>query len=232
MIPYIRLLAVGLVAASAAGCTMPMSNGEDEAITPTARFPITVEPQVVTMAIMVDDGMQRLAPGESDRIRAFAERWKVRGQGMINAATPVGSENRSSARAALDEVKRILHKSGVESDAIHASSYRADNNGQAPITLSFVTLAASAQDCGMDWSENLGWSPRNTPWPEFGCTTQHNFAAVVANPRDLLEPRSSDSVDNGRRSKVLDNYRQGVPTGAQETNQDSGNVSNIPTASQ
>lgn len=232
MIPYVRLLAVGLVAASAAGCTMPMSNGEEQGITPTARFPITVEPQVVTMAIMVDDGMQRLAPGESDRVRAFAERWKARGQGMINAAAPVGGENRAAARAGLEEVKRVLRASGVESRAIHMSSYRADNDGVAPITLSFVTLAATAQDCGMDWSENLGWTPRNTPWPEFGCTTQHNFAAVIANPRDMLEPRSSDPADNARRSKILENHRNGTTTAAQKTNDDSGNVSNLPSASQ
>jgi pilus assembly protein CpaD len=232
MIPYVRLLAVGILAASAAGCTMPMSNGEEEGITPTARFPITVEPQVVTMAVTVDQGMQRLAPGESDRVRAFAERWKTRGQGMINAATPVGGDDREAALASLDEIKRILRGSGIEPGAVNFSSYRADNDHHAPITLSFVTLSASAQDCGVDWSENLGWSPRNTPWPEFGCTTQHNFAAVIANPRDLIEPRSSDPADDGRRSQILDNYRKGTVTAAQKTQDDSGNVSNIPTASQ
>jgi len=232
MIPYFRLLAVGMVALSATACTMPMSNGEEESFSPTSRFPITVEPQVVTMAISVDDGMQRLAPGETDRVRAFAERWKARGEGMINAATPVGSANRSAALAGLDEVKRILRASGVEPNAVNISSYRADNDTHAPITLSFVTLSATAQDCGMDWSENLGYSPRNTPWPEFGCTTQHNFAAVVANPRDLLEPHSPDLQDNARRSQVLDNYRKGTLTAAQKSQDDSGTVSNISTGSQ
>lgn len=232
MIPYVRLLAIGMVAASAAGCTVPMTNGEEQSITPTANFPITVEPQVVTMAVAVDEGLQRLAPGERERVRAFAERWKTRGQGMINAATPVGSDNRSAALAGLDEVKRILRHAGVDSAAVNVSSYRADNNHSAPITLSFVTLQATAQDCGGDWSENLGSSPRNMPWPEFGCTTQHNFAALVANPRDLLEPRSSDPADDARRSKILDNYRNGSTTAAQKTQDDSGNVSNLPTASQ
>jgi pilus assembly protein CpaD len=232
MISYVRLLAVGILAASAAGCTMPLSNGEEEGITPTANYPITVEPQVVTMAVMVDDGMQRLAPGEAERVRAFAERWKMRGEGMINAATPVGAENRSAALASLDEIKRILYGAGIEPNAVNISSYRADNTHRAPITLSFVTLSASASDCGMDWSENLGWSPRNMPWPEFGCTTQHNFAAVVANPRDLIEPRTSEPSDNARRSQILDNYRKGTVTAAQKTQDDSGNVSALPTASQ
>ena len=232
MIPYMRLLAVGMVAASAAGCSMPLSNGEDQGITPTANFPITVEPHVVTMAVMVDAGMQRLAPGESDRVRAFAERWKMRGQGMINAATPVGTNNRAAALASLDEIKHILRSSGIEPGAVNISSYRADNDRRAPITLSFVTLSASAQDCGMNWSENLGWSPRNTPWPGFGCTTQHNFAAVVANPRDLIEPRTSEPADGARRSQILDSYRKGTVTAAQKTQDDSGTVAAIQTGSQ
>ena len=232
MIRYVRLLALGMVAACAAGCTMPMANGEDQAFSLKDRYPITVEPQVVTMAIAVDDGMQRLAPGESDRVRAFAERWKSRGQGMINAAAPVGSPNRAAAMAGLDEIKSILRASGVQSGAVNISSYRADNDARAPITLSFVTLTATAGDCGFDWSQNLGWTPRNEAWPEFGCSTRRNFAAVIADPRDLIEPRAMGPADNARRSQVLDNHRKGIITQAQKNTDDSGNVSTMPSASQ
>jgi hypothetical protein len=72
MIRYVRLMALTLVAASAAGCTMPLTNGEEEAMAPISHFPIAVEPQVVTMTVGVDQGMQRLAPGESERVQAFA----------------------------------------------------------------------------------------------------------------------------------------------------------------
>jgi len=227
MIRYVRLIALGMVAVGAAGCSMPMTNGEEQAVSPTEHYPIVVEPQVVTMAVAVDDGMQRLAPGETERVRAFAERWKARGQGMINAATPAGSSNRAAAMAGLDEVKHILRSSGVDSSAVTVSSYRAENDPRAPITLSFVTLAASAADCGADWSKNLAFNPRNMPWPDFGCSSQHNFAALVADPRDLLEPRTSDPSDDMRRSQVLDKYRQGQPTETIRTTNDTGNVSTV-----
>ncbi len=227
MIRYVRLFALGMVAVCAAGCSMPMSNGEEESISPTQRYPIAVEPQVVTMTVAVDDGMQRLAPGESERVRAFAERWKARGQGMINAAAPAGSPNRAAAMAGLDEVKQILRSSGVDSSAVTVSSYRADNDPRAPITKSFVTLAASTVECGANWSKNLAFNPRNTPWPDFGCSSQHNFAALVADPRDLIEPHTSDPSDNMRRSQVLDKYRQGQPTETVRTTNDTGNVSNV-----
>jgi pilus assembly protein CpaD len=226
MTSFLRLLALGMVAVSAAACTVPMSNGEDQALSPTDRYPITVEPQIATMSVAVDDGMQRLAPGEADRIRAFAERWKARGQGMITAAAPSGSANRSAAMKALDEVEDILERAGVPSKAIDVTSYRADDD-RASIALSFMTLAASAADCGVDWSENLGWTPRNTPWPDFGCSTQHNLAALVADPRDLIEPRASSPADAARRSQVLENYRKGVVTQSQRNADDTGNVSNV-----
>jgi pilus assembly protein CpaD len=227
MIRIMRLLALGVVAVGAAGCATPLVNGGGQSLSPQERFPITVEPQVVTMAVSVDDGMQRLAPGESDRVRAFAERWKARGQGMINAAAPVGSSNRAAAKAGLDEVKRILRAAGVQTAAVNVSSYRADNDPRAPITLSFVTLAATAAECGVDWSENLGWTPRNMPWPDFGCTSQHNFAAMVADPRDLIEPRTSDPADAARRSQVLDNHRKGIVTQSQRNADDTGIVSTV-----
>ncbi|NJN37124.1 MAG: hypothetical protein HC794_08815 [Nitrospiraceae bacterium] len=54
-----------------------------------------------------------------------------------------------------------------------------------------MTYVATAAECGSNWTENLAFAPRNLPWPEFGCSTQHNFAAIVANPRDLIEPLTS-----------------------------------------
>lgn len=227
MTPIIRLLALGMVTACAAGCTTPMTNGEEQSLAPTDRYPITVEPQVVTMAVAVDGGLQRLAPGESERVRAFAESWKARGQGMINAATPDGVADHGASMAALDEVRHILHASGVQPRAVNVTSYRAGDDRRAPITLSFVTLAASTAECGVDWSENLAWSPRNMPWPDFGCSSQHNFAALVADPRDIVEPRTQDPADNQRRAKVLDNHRLGVLTQSQHNSDDSGTVSSV-----
>ena len=227
MIRYVRLIVLGVVAAGAAGCTMPMTNSEEQAVSPSDRFPITVEPEVVTMSVAIDDGMQRLAPGESDRIRAFAERWKSRGEGMINASAPAGSQNRGAAMASLEEVKRILRSSGVTPRAVSVSSYRAENDPRAPITLSFVTLQATAGECGRDWSQNLASTPRNMPWPDFGCSTQHNFAALVADPRDFIEPRTSAAGDDLRRSQVLDNFRKGMPTQSQKSPDDSGAVSTV-----
>ena len=52
----------------------------------------------------------------------------------------------------------------------------------------------------------------NKNYFNFGCASQQNLAAQIADPRDLLSPRGVDSIDAGRRTTVLDNYRRGEPT--------------------
>ena len=223
-----RIILLGLIAASAAGCASPAENGQVNLSDSRSNFPIKVEPQVATLTVQVDRDGQGIMRGDDDRIIAFAEQWKARGHGLLSIAAPGGTANQSAAKSAVNDVHRILAANGVNKSSVRMSVYRgAANDVGAPITLSFITDVASAADCGKDWSENIGFSPRNLPWPEFGCSTQHNFAASLDDPRDLVAPRASDSADASRRATVLQKYRQGVSTQTTATEADSGKVSNI-----
>ena len=226
---FIRFIVLGLVGATAAACMQPAHNLPEHGFDMQRRFPVSVEPEVATLVVQVDEGLQSLVRGEHDRIRAFAERWKVRGHGVLNASSPTGASNQAAAAMALDEIKAVLTASGIADNSVQYTSYRAaEGDSKAPITLSFVSYVASAPDCGKDWTENLGWTPRNQPWPEFGCSTQRNLAAAVSDPRDLIEPRAIDTADANRRSTVIEKYRAGQPTAATTAGDtDSGRVSTV-----
>jgi len=85
------------------------------------------------------------------------------------------------------------------------------------VRLSYIRYQAHAEACG-DWSVNLASTSANHRSPNFGCATQHNLAAMVADPRDLLAPDSSvGQPDAQRRLTVLDKYRKGDPTPAAKT---------------
>ena len=225
----IRFLVLGLVGAAATACTQPAVNGPDHGFDMQRQFPISVEPEVATLVIQVDDGLQTLARGEHERVRAFAERWKARGHGVLNASLPTGASNQAAASAALAEVKSVLSESGVVEPSVQFTSYRAaEGDTKAPITLSFISYVASSPECGKNWTENMGWTVKNQTWPEFGCSTQHNFAASVSDPRDLIEPRAMDAADANRRSTVLEKYRAGLPTATPPAGTaDSGLVSDV-----
>lgn len=230
MIRTASLLALGVAGIALVGCTKPpLTNGAKQFVDVETAYPITVEPQVATLVVKVDDGLQSLGRGEDQRVQAFVAQWKARGQGILNAASPSGTTNQVATASALAQIKKVLAANGVNDNSVQYTSYKpAEGDAQAPITLSFVTYVASAAECGSNWSENLAFAPRNTPWPEFGCSSQHNFAAIVADPRDLTEPRTSDPVDAMRRSTVFDKYRAGQPTRtADESDADSGKVSTV-----
>ena len=47
----------------------------------------------------------------------------------------------------------------------------------------------------------------NEPFPNFGCAHQQNIAAVVANPNDLVTPRTETPSDAARKSQIFTDYR-------------------------
>jgi pilus assembly protein CpaD len=223
--PHAILL--GLTGLAAAACTSPpLNNSASQNFDVQERFPITVEPQVATLAVQVDGDLNDLARGEDARIATFAERWKARGQGLINIAAPSGGPG--GRTGALEQVKKVLSASGVASSAVHVTAYDpASGDTQAPISLSFVAYAATAPDCGDSWPDNLAYDPRNTPHSNFGCSTQHNLAAIIADPRDLIEPRPSTPSDATRRSDVLDKYQRGLLTQTKRDTSDAGTSSDV-----
>ena len=77
-------------------------------------------------------------------------------------------------------------------------------------------IQASTEACG-DWSEDLAFTVENQTPKNFGCAVQHNIAAMVADPRDLLGPRADRTGDATRRATVIGNYEKGKPTAANKT---------------
>ena len=94
----------------------------------------------------------------------------------------------------------------------------------AEIEVGFISYTAETKPCG-DWSQNLASNSNNSPFPNLGCATQNNIAAMVTDPRDLIGPQPMDPADTQRRLTVLDKYRQGLPTAAERTEDQSGLVS-------
>jgi pilus assembly protein CpaD len=49
----------------------------------------------------------------------------------------------------------------------------------------------------------------NAEYWNFGCASQHNLAAMVDEPVDLVEPRAETPPYTARRDTVLDKYKKG-----------------------
>jgi pilus assembly protein CpaD len=218
----------GVLAALALGVTGCGFNGAEQAQYDASRVhPISVEADVSTLNINVTPGQPALSDLERAAIARFAGNYRERGHGPLTVSTPSGSPNSSAAAGVLTDVRDVLAEQGVSKASLAYTPYRASaTEGSAPLILSFKRYVAKASPCG-DWSTSYSFDPNNVTPPNFGCATQNNLAAMIAEPADLLGPRDMTPADAARRTTVLEKYRAGEQTATARSDQDSGAVSKV-----
>ena len=176
--------------------------------------PITLTESLATLDVPVGVETRYLPNGMDGNILAFAHAFLGSGSSAISIVLPTGSANAVNAAAMATQVEGVLISAGIPLAAIEYRSYSA-NAGEtiAPVRLAYVRIAATTAPCG-PWRDSLARNFANTNYDAFGCATQQNLAAMVANPLDLLYPRMMTPPNAARRTTVLGNYQEGQRTGA------------------
>ncbi|MGD9783081.1 MAG: CpaD family pilus assembly protein [Hyphomicrobiaceae bacterium] len=218
---HIALIGVSLVALAASGCKhTDEANGKVAGWTlvdAAQRHPIIVSQKPSTLNIAVHRGSRGLSPRQRAELLDFAARYRASdaGDSRLVIAAPSGGANEVSAMHAVHEVRGVLEDEGFAAASIAVEAYSADG-GNAPIRVSYLRYVAEAPECGA-WPTNIGHDPGNAPYANFGCATQRNLAVQVANPADLLGPRTMTSRSSERRDVVYDKYVKGEVTTARKT---------------
>ncbi|MFD1331381.1 CpaD family pilus assembly protein [Methylopila musalis] len=190
------------------------------------RHPIVLSEGAERLDLPVGAGRDGLTARQKDDIRAFAAGWRRDGRSPIAIMTPQGGESGAAASYALGSVRSALVSAGVPATAIRAQRYAA-GDGAAPIRLGYVKLKAGVpHPCGL-WPDDLGHgggdvygATQNREYWNFGCATQQNLAAQVADPEDLARPRAETPVYASRRQTVIDNFRKGEVTAGEYKQED------------
>lgn len=217
-----RLLTLSLLALAVAGCKTGEEPGAHVAgwtlIDPSQRHPIMVSEQPATMSTRIPRGSSGLTGAQKAQIAKFLERYRAAdaGNSKLVIFVPTGSANETAAVHAVADVRQMITEYGFPDSNVVIEPYQERRDANAPIRLSYLRYVAEGPECGR-WPTNLAEDYRNLPYPNFGCAQQRNLAAQVANPADLLGPRTMDPADPERRSVVFDRYRQGRPTSAERT---------------
>jgi pilus assembly protein CpaD len=210
------LIAVFAAAALAQGCST-LSNGAADAKSIAEEHPIAVDTQVVTLAISVDDAAAGLSTTDRARVRAFADAYLRNGHGPVSVTAPTGSRGDRAAADAAAEARAVLDETGVDAADIEASAYRSAED-KRELVLSFTRYVATPSACG-DWSSTYKRDFKNLSSPNYGCATQNNLAAMIADPRDLTQPADETPADAAARVRMIGAYRRGEKT-ASETDGD------------
>lgn len=173
--------------------------------------PITLAEVQHALDVPIGTGERKLTIPLRDLIRGFAQDYLALSKSTVSIAVPAGSANAGAAHNVKAEVRKVLIDAGVKPNHIVLTSYDpAEASASAPIRLTFVAVTAITDDCGQWPSDLFGPSIRdNTNWENFGCATQQNLAAQIANPADLVGPRGMTPIDAQRRAEVIRIYRDG-----------------------
>lgn len=175
------------------------------------RHPIVVTDVQHSLDLPVAQGSNRMTIGMSDTVTGFAQDYRNASTGYVQVMVPQGSANATAAASVVRQVRGVLIAKGVPATKIIERPYQAQAQGDAaPIRLSYVATTAVAGPCGQ-WPEDLANdTTQNKNWENFGCASQANLAAQLANPSDLIAPRGMTPIDADRRTQVINNYRTGT----------------------
>lgn len=217
----LRLLAASAVALAMAGCKTtddPTRVAGWTLIDSSQRHPILVSQEPTTHLIRVRTGANGLSASQRAQLVAFINHYRATdsGNSRLVVTVPSGAANEVAAMYAVGEVRSLLNEHGFDQASISVEAYSAEGAGDPPIRVSYLRYVAEPPQCG-DWSANLAYDPMNLPYPNLGCSQQRNLAVMVANPADLLGPRSETARAGERRDQVWGKYITGQPTGARKS---------------
>jgi pilus assembly protein CpaD len=212
---------ISLLAASAsvlilAGCKPgeigPQTNTQS-IVDPTQRHPILVSQQPSNISVRVPRGSSGMSPHQKAQVVEFLGRYQ--GGGSSNSkmvvSAPSGAPNEVAAMQAVAEIRHLMRESGFADTAITVEAYHEERDPQPAIRISYLRFMAEGPDCGR-WETNLSDQSNNQGYGNFGCATQRNFAAQVANPADLMGPRTMTPAPGERRDVVWGKYIKGEST--------------------
>jgi pilus assembly protein CpaD len=203
----------------AGSCTSPFNDASGTFDDPLVNHPIMVEPTYQSLKLSYSAAGLDLA--DSGHLEAFVAAYRQHGNGKIAISVP----NTAGMQQAVTSLADRINEMGVSRDQILVASHDAPN-GDARVEINYISYQARTAPCG-DWSEDLSYTADNKTAANFGCANQHNLAAMVSDPRDLLGPRPMDAADGRRRQTVITNYDNGTGTAAAKSADQSAAISDI-----
>ena len=189
------------------------------------RHPIVVSQQPANMSLRVARGSTHLTPAQRAQVIDFMSRYRGRdtGNGRISISVASGAANEVAVLHAVAELRELLRDFAVDDTRVAVQAYHGDREPQPPIRISYARFVAEGPNCG-NWAHNVGDAPRNLPYTDLGCSNQKMIAAQVANPADLLGPRSMTPNSGERRDQVWEKYIKGESTIAKKDNEEKAQV--------
>lgn len=202
---FAAIAALGL---GLAGCASPPTGGLTAVSNPSV---YSVHQPVVQRTDFVFDvatGDEGISAGEQARLDAWFQSIDLR----YGDAVAVDHSRGYESEAARRDVAAVAARYGL----LLSDGTPVTNGAVAPGTIRVIASRATASVPGCpNWGgteiHDMGTTSAN-----YGCATNSNLAAMVANPNDLVEGQDGSVTRSaGTATRAIRGYREGQPTGRQ-----------------
>lgn len=202
---------------AAASCASPF-NGAQHGMSIQEAHPISVDSQTVTLTIDGDLSTSDLSDVDRARLRAFADAYMLNGHGPLTITAPSGTGDDIDGQETAADIRKVLNDAGVPWSALSGATYRTGAAaGDVQMIVSYTHYVATPSECGI-WKGVRSNDYRNLRSPNMGCATMNNYAAMIADPHELIAPADVDPRDGDAVVRAIELYRAGEVTASDTDN--------------
>lgn len=199
----IALMSTGLLTVLVTGCQTPMPSAG-----PTPfNHKIQIAESIERLELYTRPTGLELSARDQVAVTQFLEAYSQQGEGPIYINMPSSTANGIGAQQAQALIRQSLRGIGLPAAPVQSGQYQAAYGAPAPVVVSYRTLKTVPQDCRK--MGDLAYSYTNQPYSSFGCFHSANLAAMIQDPRQLIQPYDMTVPDSQRRQTIYDKYIKG-----------------------
>lgn len=178
----------------------------------TMRSPINVAESVERLELYTRPNGLELSARDKVAVAQFLDGYRQSGSGPLFINRPSAQAGSAGTRQAEAVIRGLMRDGGLNPSSLQGGQYQSNPNAPAPVVVSYRALRAIPDNCRR--AESVTKSFSNQAPQNFGCFQSANLAAMISDPRQLIEPYEFGKPDAQRRQVIYDRFIQGETTGA------------------
>ena len=171
------------------------------------RNPIQVAESIERLELYTRPNGLELSARDKLAVAQFLDGYRAGGDGPLYINRPANARSGLGTQQAEAVIRSLMAEGGINPRALQGGEYQSAPDAPAPVVVSYRTLRTIPQKCG-----NIGHlsdTYNNQPYAGFGCFQSANIAAMISDPRQLLEPYAPGTPNSQRRQVIYDKYIEG-----------------------
>ena len=155
--------------------------------------PIVIGEQQQTLDLPVGASSRGATRQQRESLEGFLVGYDRTAAPVLNIISPMGSPNAVAAADAAHDFASVATRGGIPSSRIMFASYQAGpEEASAPVRISYAAMRSQTDKCGR-WPKDILETSENKHYANFGCPSQNNLAAQVANPAGPARTEEADA---------------------------------------